>query len=89
MRQVASNTRVRKVIHLLVNVVQYRTLEKKGLDVRVCSPVTLAKYGEEVIPQSELLAKTFIGTERLAIQPLSDIDQDGRHHLTLLFRDLQ
>ena len=65
--------RVYKVIYLLANVVQYCALEKKGLGVRVCSPVTLVECGEEVIPQSGLLAKMFIGTERLAIQPLSNM----------------
>ena len=65
--------RVCKVIYLLVNIVQYYVLEKKGLGVRVCSPMTLVECGEEVIPQSGLLVKMFIGTERLAIQPLSDM----------------
>ena len=73
MRQVAGNIRVCKVIYLLANVVQYCALEKKGLGICVCSPVTLVECGEEVIPQSRLLAKTFIGMERLAIQPLSDM----------------
>ena len=81
--------RVYKVIHLLANIVQYCALEKKGLGVCVYSPVTLVECREKVIPQSRLLAKMFIGTERLAIQLLSNMDQDGQHYLALLFRGLQ
>ena len=62
-----------KVVYLLANIVQYRALKKKRLGISVYSPVTLVECEEEVILKSGLLTKTFIGMERLAIQPLSNM----------------